>query len=610
MKPIAWWGAAAAFVMLLPLVLAAVAITTIVPAAMSADTCVISASSSGPWRVPLTGSFRVTSGFGMRFHPILQRTKLHTGTDLVASDRTVVAAAAGVVTTAGFNTAYGNQVVIDHAHGIATRYGHLATTPAVRRGEQVTAGTRLGIEGQTGYATGIHLHFEVIDHGTPIDPKPFMAARGAPLDGSETMPVESATGDVVTATRGDGQRITLQGVQLANASVILAVGAELGVAQRGQLVALMAALQESTLRNVPYGDRDSLGLFQQRAGWGTARDRQDPRYAARAFFGGPTGPNHGSPRGLLDVEGWRTLGLGQAAQAVQVSAFPTLYDRWETIARALIAGLDTDDGCGPIAAGSLRVATWNVCLEFCPDLAPWRTRVPVIAAQLIASGADVIALQETGRLHPQGGTLSRALRSSYRVAAYHRSKMILVNAERLAATDRAGHELPGREFTVGGRGGVAQVVRSRITDTEIVVVSLHPMTGSTEAADRRRVDYVSRAHRIAESLSDSGRRPIVEAGDFNSNVPGTRTHRAVAEFFEPRGYRTAERLADHRFGARYASYNGGHVPRRGRRIDHVIVSAATPVSSWRQVLAPDLRHPPSDHHLIVVDLTPTISGRH
>ena len=116
----------------------------------------------------------------------------------------------------------------------------------------------------------------------------------------------------------------------ANARIIVKVGRGLGVGNRGLIVALTAAMQESSLRNLSYGDRDSLGLFQQRpsAGWGTPAQLQDPAYAARLFFGGPTNPNKGRTRGLLDIPGWQTMTVTQAAQAVQISAYPDAYAKW------------------------------------------------------------------------------------------------------------------------------------------------------------------------------------------------------------------------------------------------------------------------------------------
>lgn len=90
-------------------------------------------------------------------------------------------------------------------------------------------------------------------------------------------------------------------------------------------------------------DHDSLGLFQMRpqAGWGTVPDLMDPVYQARAFFGGPTGPNHPSPRGLLDIPGWQTLSKGEAAQAVEVSAYPDRYANYEPVAEQILTTLTT-----------------------------------------------------------------------------------------------------------------------------------------------------------------------------------------------------------------------------------------------------------------------------
>src|SRR5690606_42079432 len=88
-------------------------------------------------------------------------------------------------------------------------------------------------------------------------------------------------------------------------------------------------------------DLDSVGLFQQEpsAGWGTVAQLTNPDYAARLFFGGPNNPNAGVTRGLLEIPGWRGMTVTQAAQAVQISAFPDAYAKWETSARAWLAQL-------------------------------------------------------------------------------------------------------------------------------------------------------------------------------------------------------------------------------------------------------------------------------
>lgn len=126
-----------------------------------------------------------------------------------------------------------------------------------------------------------------------------------------------------------------------NARVIVDVGRSLGVPEHGLVVALAAAAQESGLRNVHHGDRDSLGLFQQRPsqGWGTPEEVLDPARAALAFYGGATNPNPGRTQGLLDISGWEAMSVTQAAQAVQRSAHPDLYSQWESQARAWLAEL-------------------------------------------------------------------------------------------------------------------------------------------------------------------------------------------------------------------------------------------------------------------------------
>lgn len=143
------------------------------------------------------------------------------------------------------------------------------------------------------------------------------------------------------------------------ARAYISVGKQLEVPRSGQIIAIMMALQESGLRmlanpavpdslnfaNDGMGiDHDSVGSAQQRpaAGWGTVAELMDASYNARAFYGGPTGPNRGSPRGLLDVPGWEAMDKGRAAQAVQVSAFPELYAHWEPAATAIVAALGTD----------------------------------------------------------------------------------------------------------------------------------------------------------------------------------------------------------------------------------------------------------------------------
>ena len=127
----------------------------------------------------------------------------------------------------------------------------------------------------------------------------------------------------------------------ANARIVIDVGRALGVPDQGIVVALAAAAQESGLRNVHHGDLDSLGLFQQRPsqGWGAPEEVLDPVRAATAFYVGHGEPSAGGTLGLLDIAGWESMSVTQAAQAVQRSAHPDHYAKWEAQARAWLSEL-------------------------------------------------------------------------------------------------------------------------------------------------------------------------------------------------------------------------------------------------------------------------------
>src|SRR3954470_15615786 len=185
----------------------------------------------------------------------------------------------------------------------------------------------------------------------------YPVAQAACLPPSVTV---EQTPDRLTARTSDGIAVTLDQAQLTRAATIVSVGAGTrGVGRNGILIALMAALTESHLRMLSNtrtypdsaryagdgngGDHDSLGLFQMRpsTGWGTVADLMDAEYQAAAFYGGPTGPNAGSPRGLLDLDGWQQLPKGAAAQAVEVSAYPDRYAAYQPVAEAILGVIAT-----------------------------------------------------------------------------------------------------------------------------------------------------------------------------------------------------------------------------------------------------------------------------
>ena len=118
--------------------------------------------------------------------------------------------------------------------------------------------------------------------------------------------------------------------QMRNARIINDVGLSMGISEKGRIIAIATAMQESTLRNINYGDRDSLGLFQQRPsqGWGSPAQVTDPQYAATKFY-----------EGLEKVRGWESMPVTVAAQAVQRSAFPDAYAKWEKMATEIVQSL-------------------------------------------------------------------------------------------------------------------------------------------------------------------------------------------------------------------------------------------------------------------------------
>lgn len=131
--------------------------------------------------------------------------------------------------------------------------------------------------------------------------------------------------------------------QRRNAATIIAVARQLDAPPRAWVVAVATAMQESTLRNINYGDRDSLGLFQQRPsqGWGSPAQVLDPVYSTSIFI-----------QRLLEIPGWDELPVTVAAQAVQRSAFPDAYAKWEGLAAELVgqlANVTLAIGCGPAA---------------------------------------------------------------------------------------------------------------------------------------------------------------------------------------------------------------------------------------------------------------------
>jgi cell wall-associated NlpC family hydrolase len=178
----------------------------------------------------------------------------------------------------------------------------------------------------------------------------------------------------------------LSAAQLGNAQIIAEVGISMGVPAPGETIAIATALQESGLQNLNYGDRDSLGLFQQRPsqGWGSPAQILSPTYAARQFYSR-----------LLHVPGWRSMSTTDAAQAVQHSGFPAAYAKWHDEAEALAAtftgGLkcpSEDSSNVAVVAAAANAADYHI---------PAGIPAPIAAA-------ITFALAQVGKPYVWGGT--------------------------------------------------------------------------------------------------------------------------------------------------------------------------------------------------------------
>ncbi|MCA1672308.1 MAG: C40 family peptidase [Actinobacteria bacterium] len=143
----------------------------------------------------------------------------------------------------------------------------------------------------------------------------------------------------------------LDSEQRRNVELIIAIGKQRGLPPRAWQVAIQAGMTESRLRNLNYGDRDSLGIFQMRPsqGWGTTAQVTDPVYQINKFYDV-----------LLTVPGWQTRRPGNTAQAVERSAFPTRYHHWETLAVTVI----------DVHGGDIAAFTEEHCSTDLPALPP------------------------------------------------------------------------------------------------------------------------------------------------------------------------------------------------------------------------------------------------
>ena len=294
----------------------------------------------------------------------------------------------------------------------------------------------------------------------------------------------------LTVTARNGARFTLNRAQLTHAATIIETGGRTAdVGRDGVIVALMAALTESTLRmlsnpaypesaNYPNdgngGDHDSLGLFQMRpsTGWGSVANLMDPSYQARAFFGGSKGPNHGSPRGLLDIPGWQHLSKGAAARAVEVSAYPARYKNFEPVAEAILTALtrgpSSTNGAKPRLPETARVVsplpagTWVRTSDF-------GIRVhPITGVRKLHTGVDLAAPSGTSILAAADG------RVAFAGPANGYGNLILIE-----------HTVNGRRVATG---------YAHMTSASILVRSGDPVTAGQHIAGVGSTGYATGPH--------------------------------------------------------------------------------------------------------------------
>ncbi|SIN17130.1 hypothetical protein [Micromonospora cremea] len=154
-----------------------------------------------------------------------------------------------------------------------------------------------------------------------------IAAHAAPVDGKP-----AAVAVQTVKAQGAQSHIDLNDEQIANVKAIIAATKKADLPERAAVISIATSLQESKLENLGHlgdkNDHDSLGLFQQRpsSGWGTPEQITDPAYSTTAFL-----------KGLKQVDGWQDMALTDAAQTVQVSAYPDAYAQWEQQATDLVA---------------------------------------------------------------------------------------------------------------------------------------------------------------------------------------------------------------------------------------------------------------------------------
>lgn len=532
-------------------------------------------AASGTWVQPtIDADGKIGSGFGMRLHPILGIRRAHNGADLGNAVGTpIFAASAGTVSYVGHSSDAGWNIKIDHGNSVATRYLHINSRDdvLVETGDQVTVGQHIARMGNAGLSTSPHLHFEVHDHGTPVDPVKFYTSLGLDLAAAPTV---TGAGDDVTATPAgasasggpgtlssvssvqwhgpttfkakDGTAVTFNKTMFDNAvtigTTIAALtldGEQLSADDQQRLfkMAIMTGMQESwmgTAKNM--NDGTDVGIFQERSkvGWYADETSQEANKAklqdvgyqttnlvaghdvkVTAAGGNPVG--YHIP-GLTDQPNWRTDDLWEVIADTQRPAaqYRRQYDRWQPVADNLLAafqGLFTGSGQGCVG-GDLTVVQANILHDlgagtaFKQDL------------QTATAGAGIVSLQETGA--PRRSAVNEfAAQNGYTAVFSGKQSDVLLISNAVGTVVESGRVWGHGAMDGNDEREILWVTVQMSTGARLTVITTHALPsiesgGRPDGPERRwkaSVKLFNLMADLAEEKAQEGM--VIAAGDLN-----------------------------------------------------------------------------------------------
>lgn len=366
-----------------------------------------------------------------------------------------------------------------------------------------------------------------------------------------------------TAEPGVYGNVKLDADQLRNASIIASVGRSMGASTRDIVISLMTAMQESTLRNLNYGDRDSLGLFQQRPsmGWGTPAQVTNPEYAARKFF-----------EGLLRVENRGSMPLTLAAQAVQRSAFPYAYANWQSMAEALVGSMGSDPNqlagfgmfarmlAGSGAAGAagtgkyVRPSSGPVTSEFGPRWGAHHDGIDIGSP----AGSAIVAT-DTGRVISAGwnnggfGNWTLIDHGSGLISGYaHQSRVAVAGGQQVQRGQTIGYvgstgysTGPHLHFQMGGGPGRFQNPRNWIPSLDVgATIKYDNVLANLHKDEKVLTAPLSKALERGINQLDSGvnNAYYIDMQINGTNLPAPELKRVISEVFEEKKLKDSRKV--------------------------------------------------------------------